>query len=102
MRTIKHLGGTQPNLPSAAFFSPAPRPSSSFFFSALLTDDYSVGGRRRRGGRGLTGKGIISHDNHRRTQAVNNKLAAENKQQGRREEKLFKGTHTQAPGGVEL
>lgn len=42
--------------------------------SAALTDDNSVGVR----GHGLTGKGIIIRDNHRRTQTVNNKLAAEN------------------------
>lgn len=77
MKTIKHLGGTQPNLPSVPLFlctlpsSPSLPPS---LLSLSLTDDNSVGVR----GHGLTEKGIISCDNHRRTETVNNPLAAEN------------------------
>lgn len=86
MKTIKHLGGTQPNLPSVPCFSVPSLPPSS---SLSLTDDNSVGGR----GHGLTEKGIISCDNHRWTQTVNNKLAAEN---NNRREENFSKAHTHA------
>lgn len=81
MKTIKHLGGTEPNLLSVPCFSV---PFLLFLsLSPPLTDDNSVGVR----GHGLTEKGIISCDNHRWTQTVNNKLAAEN---NRREENFSK------------
>lgn len=86
MKTIKHLGGTQPNLPSVPCFS-VPFLPPSLFLSLSLTDDNSVGVR----GHGLTEKGIISCDNHRRTQTVNNKLAAEN---NNRREENFSKAHT--------
>lgn len=119
-RTIKHLGGTQPNLPSvAALFSELfifssssspPDPASLLLLSLLvlfllhLTDDYSVeeeeggGGGDGVGGRGhgLTGKGITSYDNHRWTQTVSQQQVGSWATSSRREEKVFKGTHTHA------
>lgn len=84
IKTIKHLGGTQPNLPSVPCFSVPFLSLLRLFLFLSVTDDNSVGVR----GHGLTEKGIISCDNHRWT--VNNKLAAEN---NNRHEENFSKAH---------